>query len=90
MTKRVALVTGSGKKRVGWHVANALGNKGYEIVLHYRSSEKEAKSSVQELISQGVQAIALRADLTSEKEVRRLLCQIIGLYREVTLNLVNL
>ena len=32
----VALVTGSGKRRVGWHVADALAARGYALVLHYR------------------------------------------------------
>ena len=38
----VALVTGSGKKRVGWHVADALAGRGYNIVVHYRTSSREA------------------------------------------------
>ena len=33
--KRVALVTGSGKKRVGWHVADALAGRGYDVAVHY-------------------------------------------------------
>ena len=40
--QRVALVTGSGKKRVGWHVADALAERGYDIAVHYRTSAKEA------------------------------------------------
>ena len=38
----VALVTGSGKRRVGWHVAAALAVRGYGLVLHYRTSSAEA------------------------------------------------
>ena len=34
----IALVTGSGKKRVGAAVAEALARKGYSIALHYRTS----------------------------------------------------
>jgi len=33
--QRVALVTGSGKKRVGWHVADALAGRGYHLAVHY-------------------------------------------------------
>ena len=47
--KRVALVTGSGKKRVGWHVANALARRGFNIAVHYRDSAKEAAETVQYL-----------------------------------------
>ena len=39
---KVALVTGSGKRRIGWHVAQALAAQGYNLVVHYRSSAAEA------------------------------------------------
>ena len=39
---RVALVTGSGAKRVGSVVADALARRGYAIAVHYRSSATEA------------------------------------------------
>ena len=38
----VALVTGSGKRRVGWHVADALARRGYALAVHYRTSVAEA------------------------------------------------
>jgi len=31
---KVALVTGSSKRRVGWHVANALAAQGYALAIH--------------------------------------------------------
>ena len=36
--RQVALVTGSGKKRVGSVVADALARRGYAVAVHYRSS----------------------------------------------------
>ena len=56
--KRVALVTGSGKKRVGWHVADALAGRGYGIAVHYRTSAKEAAETVKHLRSRGVEAVS--------------------------------
>jgi len=35
--KRAALVTGSGKKRVGWYVADALAVQGFAIAVHYHT-----------------------------------------------------
>jgi pteridine reductase len=67
---RTALVTGSGKQRVGWHVAYALAARGYALAIHYRSSQTEALDTVADLQSKGVQAIAVQADLTDEKAVR--------------------
>jgi pteridine reductase len=71
----VALVTGSGKRRVGWHVAEALAARGYALAIHYRSSAAVAAESVAELRSRGTEAVGLQADLTDEKAVRSLIGQ---------------
>jgi pteridine reductase len=68
----VALVTGSGKRRVGWHVADALAARGFALAIHYRSSAAEAAEAVNAFRSRGVQAVALQADLTDEQTVGRL------------------
>lgn len=72
LPKRVALVTGSGKKRVGWHVADALAGQGFDIAVHYRTSAKEATETVERLRSRGVEAVAFQADLAEESAVRDL------------------
>jgi pteridine reductase len=72
---KVALVTGSGKRRVGWHVAQALAARGYSLVIHYNRSALEAQTAVEELRQAQVAAVALRADLASEEEVRELVAQ---------------
>ena len=72
-TRFVALVTGSGKKRVGWHVADALAGRGYDIAVHYRTSAKEAAETVEHLRSRGVEAVAFQADLAEEPAVRDLI-----------------
>ena len=68
----VALVTGSGKRRVGWHVADALAERGYSLAIHYRTSAKEGEETVAYLKTKGVAAVALQADLTDEQAVHRL------------------
>src|SRR5437868_7826202 len=73
MTLKVALVTGSGKRRVGWHVADALADRGYAIVVHYHSSLAEATDTVAYLKRKGVTAVALQADLTQEGAVHTLI-----------------
>ncbi len=69
---KVALVTGSGKRRVGWHVAEALARRGWRLVIHYRSSAEDAAETVREMRSLGSEALAVQADLTDENDVRRL------------------
>src|ERR1043165_5695568 len=75
--KRVALVTGSGKQRVGWHVANALAGRGYAIAVHFRSSASEANQTVAQFQGRGVQAAAFGADLTDERQVRELVAKVV-------------
>jgi pteridine reductase len=70
--QRVALVTGSGAKRVGAVVADALARRGYAIAVHYRSSAAEAEETVAALRRHGVEAAAFRADLADEAEVKAL------------------
>jgi pteridine reductase len=66
---RVAVVTGSGKKRIGWHVADALAGHGYALGVHYRTSAKEAAETVAHLRGRGIEAVAFQADLADEKAV---------------------
>jgi pteridine reductase len=73
----VALVTGSGKRRIGSHVAEALAARGYALGIHYRSSRAEAEIAVAALQASGVEAVALYADLTDEQSVRTLVEQMI-------------
>jgi pteridine reductase len=63
----VALITGSGKRRLGWHVAEGLAARGYGLVIHYRSSAAEAADTVAEFRRRGVEALAVQADLADEK-----------------------
>jgi pteridine reductase len=70
--QRVALVTGSGKRRVGRHVADALARAGYALAIHYRSSAAEAAETVASLQATGAQVVALQADLTDEQQVANL------------------
>jgi pteridine reductase len=68
----VALVTGSGAKRVGAVVAERLARHGYSLVLHYRTARAEAEEAAAAYQSQGVRAAAFAADLTDESAVVRL------------------
>jgi len=70
--RKVALITGSGKRRVGWHIAKALAARGYALAIHFRSSAAEAQRTVAELRRGGGEAEAFRADLADETAVREL------------------
>jgi 3-oxoacyl-[acyl-carrier protein] reductase len=66
-----ALVTGSAKG-IGRALVLALAPAGYDVAVHYRSSEKEAKEVAEEARGFGVRAIVLRADVTKAREAQAL------------------
>lgn len=67
---KVALVTGSAKRRIGRHVADALAGRGYAVVIHYRTSKSDALEAVAAYESRGGAALAIQADLGDENAVR--------------------
>jgi pteridine reductase len=69
---RLALVTGSGKKRVGSVVADALARRGYAVAVHYRTSATEAEETATSLRSHGVEVKTFQADLTDELAVKKM------------------
>ncbi|VTS01787.1 short-chain dehydrogenase reductase sdr : Short-chain dehydrogenase/reductase SDR OS=Pirellula staleyi (strain ATCC 27377 / DSM 6068 / ICPB 4128) GN=Psta_1052 PE=4 SV=1: adh_short [Tuwongella immobilis] len=76
MSKRpVAWVTGSGKRRVGWHIADQLAAQGYDLIIHYRSSEREAIETAAHLESRGSRVLTVQADLADESQVTRMVEQ---------------
>ena len=68
LLNRVALVTGSGK-RLGRAVAIGLAEQGADVVIHYRSSEAEAREAVAEIEKLGRRSVALQADLAQISEL---------------------
>jgi len=70
MTK--ALVTGAGK-RLGRAMALYLAGRGYDVAIHYASSETEARAVADEITAMGQRAVTLQADLLDEQQVERLL-----------------
>jgi pteridine reductase len=75
--RRVALITGSGKRRLGWHVAQDLANQGYALAIHYHSSAAEAHETVDGFRKRGVEALALQADIQNEQAVEALIGNVI-------------
>src|ERR1700756_1968126 len=68
---RVALVTGAGK-RLGRAVALRLAEEGGDVVVHYRSSQAEARETVKQIEKLGGRASAVGADLGRVSEIKRL------------------
>lgn len=87
-TSRVALVTGSGKKRVGSVVADALARRGYAVAVHYRSSATEAEETAAELRTHDVEVATFAADFTDEAAARGMVRAVLGRFGRIDV-LVN-
>jgi pteridine reductase len=83
LDRKVALVTGSGKRRIGWHVADALAQRGYALAVHYSTSAAEAAETVETFRAGSVEAFAVQADLTDERSVRALMDQILSRFGRI-------
>lgn len=67
-----ALVTGAGI-RLGRAMALYLADRGYDVAVHYATSDQPAQQVVDEIRARGHNAVALQADLLDEAQVQALL-----------------
>jgi NAD(P)-dependent dehydrogenase (short-subunit alcohol dehydrogenase family) len=67
MTIKTALVTGAAK-RLGRAIALDLARHGWNVAIHYNSSEKEARATEADAKSTGVKVALFKADLSREAE----------------------
>ena len=68
-TGKVALITGSGRRRVGSVVALDLARAGFDIALHYHRSRQSAQSTAELIRQMGVSCESYQADVTLESDV---------------------
>lgn len=72
MARSAALVTG-GARRIGAAICLHLAEKGYSVAVHHNSSADAAETLVARIREMGVDACAVRADLSNPSEVTKLL-----------------
>lgn len=63
MNQHVALITG-GAKGIGRGIALDLASRQWKVAFCYRTSEAEAKTTAQDIMARGGQALALRCDVS--------------------------
>jgi NAD(P)-dependent dehydrogenase (short-subunit alcohol dehydrogenase family) len=69
LANRVALVTGAGR-RIGKVIAIELARAGARVAVNYNRSAAEARATLREIRALGIDAIAVRADVSKPGEVR--------------------
>ena len=74
---KTALITGSGRQRLGAGLARHLATQGFRIALHYHQSKAAAEATVTELNEAGTEAIALSADVTDQDQVKQMFAELV-------------
>lgn len=72
LAEKTALITG-GARRLGRATAIALAEEGVNVLIHYKSSSKEAEELRDEIKSMGVESWITQADFNNEEEYEILL-----------------
>jgi NAD(P)-dependent dehydrogenase (short-subunit alcohol dehydrogenase family) len=88
MTPGIALVTGAGA-RLGKAMAEALGQDGWAVIVHYRHSKEGAEATRAVIEAAGGRAALVRADLASETETAGLMAEARATFGQPVSLLVN-
>ncbi|MFZ9197312.1 MAG: 3-oxoacyl-[acyl-carrier-protein] reductase [Bacilli bacterium] len=85
--KKVAIVTG-GATGIGLAISLQLAQDGYVVVVNYNSSAQAAQELVQQIQTNGGQALAVQANLSKVSEAEKLIQKTIETYQRLDV-LVN-
>lgn len=88
MYGQTVLITG-GASGIGRGISEAFGRQGAQVVLTYFSSEEASGETVAAIESAGGQALALKADVTQEDEVARVIAITIERFKDIDVLVTN-
>ncbi len=84
---KVVLVTGS-SRGIGRSIAVKFAREGANVVINYRSNEEEA-NVITEIISSYADCMCIKADVSKEKDVKRMMDTIIEKYGHIDIVVNN-
>ena len=85
---KVAIVTGS-KRGIGKGIALAFGREGCSVVVSDHTEDSEAKGMVDEIKKMGSEAIFVKADVSKEKDIKRLVEKAVKRFRKLDIMVNN-
>jgi 3-oxoacyl-[acyl-carrier protein] reductase len=75
----VAIVTG-GSRGVGRATIHRLATRGYAVVVNYLHDQRAAESTVEAILANNGNAVAVRADIADDLDVKRLFAETIAAF----------
>jgi 3-oxoacyl-[acyl-carrier protein] reductase len=75
MNQQVALITG-GAKGIGRGIALDLASRQWKIAVCFRTSDTEAKTTAQEIMQRGGQALAIQCDVSDPVATKNMVTQV--------------
>jgi glucose 1-dehydrogenase len=88
MKGKTVVVTGA-SSGIGKAIALAFAKQGANVIVNYRSSEKEAFEVAEQIIKDGGNAIAIQADVSNEDEVLDLFKSVIEKFNTIDVLICN-
>ena len=85
---KTVLITG-GSRGIGKCIAENLAKEGFNVVLNYNKSEKQAKQIKQELSEQGINIEICKADVSKREEVKKLVKFTLNKFKNIDILINN-
>ncbi len=85
---KTVLITG-GSRGIGKCIAENLAKEGYNVVLNYNKSEKQAKEIQKNLEAQGIRIEIYKADVSKREEVKKMVKFILNKFENIDVLINN-
>lgn len=88
MERKTVLITGA-SRGLGKAIAKVFARNNYNVILNYNNSEEEAISLAKELEQYNVEVLPIKADITNEQEIKKMVEQSINKFKKIDVLINN-